>query len=126
MIRKWLYHASFPPFIFEGTERELEKLSAQGWVDSPRDTGRAVVREVAPAEEPEPPLPDDYDSVDAFMQAFVEFEPFPKDVDPRTKAARLKAGLEQYSLVKLGRGINRRGAVAEIRDDIMRAETNDE
>ena len=120
MIRKWLYHATFPAFIFEGTEREIEKLSAQGWVDSPRDAGMAVVRPVASAEEPEPPLPDDYDSVDDFMEAFIQFEPMPKDIDGRTKAARLKAGLEQYSLVKLGKGINRRAAVAEIRDEIMR------
>lgn len=105
-----------------------------GWVDAPgkleqalediRAAGGVVAPVVAKKEAPAvAPLPENFDDVDSFMEAYTAASiDIPKE-EGRLRDAALKAGLEQYLMAKYKAAIDRRQSVETIR---LQAVTLDE
>jgi len=130
VIPCWAYHPSEAPqgVIFREDPGELPV----GWVDTPGKFDEAIAaikaaggKVEAPVAAPKAvataPIPDDFDTVDAFMDAFAAASVLPEAGKQRDAA--LKAGLEQYLMTKYKQPIDRRQSVETIREQAVALDT---
>ena len=86
---------------------------------------QALVTTPDAPKEPEPakpPLPEAFDSVDAFMDAYIRHANLSADMPEIQREAAKKAGLEQYALVKLKVNIDRRRRIEDLHAQIIALE----